>query len=222
MTVFFGFDLGDAESAVATIDPVSSSAPQIQELAGTKSIVTAYAYTKDGQLLIGEKACYAPDCVTRRDRFKSRFLTDPEAAKDVAAFASGILADLKRSGTLKNTDEDAVFYIGCPAGWDRNVREEYRQIFAKCGGGRFRRFGTGGVVRHGKHESGGSHEGMLGKCFCDRQTAVVCRAFGRACLRRDRACALRRHEAHCRRKRASCAVYGGVLHGKQFHLCPPR
>ena len=133
MTVFFGFDLGDAESAVATIDPVSSSAPQIQELAGTKSIVTAYAYTKDGQLLIGEKACYAPDCVTRRDRFKSRFLTDPEAAKDVAAFASGVLADLKRSGTLKNTDEDAVFYIGCPAGWDRNVREEYRQIFAKCG-----------------------------------------------------------------------------------------
>ncbi len=133
MTVFFGFDLGDAESAVAVYDTNNGGAPQIADLAGVKSLVTAYAYTKDGQLLIGEKACYAPDCVTRKDRFKSRFLTDPEAAKDVSSFAAGVLADLKRSGALKNDDGDAVFYIGCPAGWDRNVREEYRQIFARCG-----------------------------------------------------------------------------------------
>ena len=97
-----------------------------------KSFITAYAMLKDGKLLIGEGACYNPDAIKRKDRFKSRFLVDPEASKDIKSFASGVLGELYLSGQLIQ-GEDCCFYIGCPAGWDRVAREEYRQIFEQTG-----------------------------------------------------------------------------------------
>ena len=132
MKKFYGLDLGDAESAAALFEE-GSREPRIIPIHHVKSLVTAYAEMKDGSLLIGEEACYEPDAVYRCDRFKSRFLEDDESHRDVAAFASGVLSDLIRNGNLDRGDPDAVFYIGCPAGWDANAREEYRQIFEKAG-----------------------------------------------------------------------------------------
>jgi hypothetical protein len=87
---------------------------------------------RDGRLIIGEEACYHPDAMKRKERFKSRFLVDPESTKDVTSFASGVLGELYLSGQLIQ-GEDCCFYIGCPAGWDRVAREEYRMIFEKTG-----------------------------------------------------------------------------------------
>ena len=68
----------------------------------------------------------------RKIRFKSKFLTDKESSKDVKSFAAGVLGELYLNGDLiKN--EDCCFYIGCPAGWDKTAREEYRQIFEQVG-----------------------------------------------------------------------------------------
>ena len=48
------------------------------------------------------------------------------------SFAAGVLGELYLNGDLiKN--EDCCFYIGCPAGWDKTAREEYRQIFEQVG-----------------------------------------------------------------------------------------
>ena len=132
MDRFFGFDLGDAESAVSRLSDAEQQTPEELTIAGTKSFVTACAVTADGGLLIGEQACYAALVNRRALRFKSRFLTDPGSAADLRTFAAGVLGELYGSGDLiKN--EDCRFYIGCPAGWDKNAREEYRAIFERAG-----------------------------------------------------------------------------------------
>ena len=132
MDRFYGFDLGDAESAVTRLDKTEDLVPVVLTINEAKSFITAYALLRDGKLLIGEGACYAPDATKRRERFKSRFLVDPETSKDVKSFASGVLGELYLNGDLIKSD-DCCFYVGCPAGWDKTAREEYRSIFEKTG-----------------------------------------------------------------------------------------
>ena len=121
MERFYGFDLGDAESAVSVLDrgeDQEGKVPQVLRVGETQSFVTAYARTRTGELVIGEAACYNPDAVSRKIRFKSRFLTDTESRKDIRSFAAGVLGELYMSGSLVK-GEDCCFYIGCPAGWDK-------------------------------------------------------------------------------------------------------
>lgn len=132
MDRFFGFDLGDAESAVARLNKEDQVVPEMLTVVGEQSFITAYAQLSSGELLIGEKACYADNVIKRKLRFKSRFLTDRSSASDVKSFAAGVLGELYGTGDLiKN--EDCSFYIGCPAGWKANSREHYREIFESAG-----------------------------------------------------------------------------------------
>ncbi|MCR5295584.1 MAG: hypothetical protein K6E30_10520 [Lachnospiraceae bacterium] len=128
MERYFGFDLGDAESAVSVLDTKAMKEPRVLPIRNEKSFITAYAKANSGQLLIGEAACLSPDVSERKLRFKSRFLSDKNAAEDVKSFAAGVLGELYVSGSLIK-GEDACFYIGCPAGWDGSAREHYRRIF---------------------------------------------------------------------------------------------
>lgn len=132
MDRFFGFDLGDAESAVARLVKGEQKVPEMLTVVGEKSFITAYAQLTSGELLIGEKACYTDNAIKRKLRFKSRFLTDRACDADVRSFAAGVLGELYGSGELVK-NEDCSFYIGCPAGWDRNTRERYREIFESAG-----------------------------------------------------------------------------------------
>ena len=132
MERFYGFDLGDAESAVTRIIKGEDAVPEVIPVQEAGSFITAYAMKKNGQLLIGEGACYDPDVLVRKLRFKSRFLTDSAAKNDIKSFASGVLGELLLSGDLVRGD-DQCFYIGCPAGWDKADREDYRGIFESAG-----------------------------------------------------------------------------------------
>ena len=132
MERFYGFDLGDAESAVTRIIKGENDAPQVIPVQEAGSFITAYAMKRDGKLLIGEGACYEPDVLVRKLRFKSRFLTDKNAENDIKSFAAGVLGELLLSGDLVRGD-DQCFYIGCPAGWDKTDREEYRGLFESAG-----------------------------------------------------------------------------------------
>ena len=132
MERFFGFDLGDAESAVAVLNKGTGTQPEMLKIRDAKSIITAYARLKNQELLIGENACYHPDAVERKLRFKSRFLTDSESHRDIKCFAAGVLGELYLSGDLVQ-NEDCCFYVGCPAGWEKDARVQYRFIFEKIG-----------------------------------------------------------------------------------------
>ena len=56
MDRFFGFDLGDAESAIARLFKEDQVTPEMLTVAGEQSFITAYAQLASGELLIGEKA----------------------------------------------------------------------------------------------------------------------------------------------------------------------
>ena len=132
MDRYYGFDLGDAESAVSYLNKNDVTVPRVLTVREAKSFITAYARLRNGELVIGEAACYNPEAVTRKLRFKSRFLRDPESRKDVKAFAAGVLGELYMSGDLVK-GEDCCFYVGCPAGWDKTAREIYRELFEEAG-----------------------------------------------------------------------------------------
>ncbi|MCR5229822.1 MAG: Hsp70 family protein [Solobacterium sp.] len=132
MNKYYGFDLGDAESAVTRLNRHEQIVPEVLSIREMKSFITAYALLKNGDLLIGEGACYDPDAAVRKIRFKSRFLYDSAAAKDIRSFAAGVLGELYLNGDLIKGD-DCSFYVGCPAGWDKAAREEYREIFERTG-----------------------------------------------------------------------------------------
>lgn len=132
MDRYFGFDLGDAESAISRLSREGQEVPEMIRICDTESFITAYAMLADGSWRIGEQACYLLKATRRGLRFKSRFLTDPASHGDVRRFAAGVLGELYGSGDLIQ-HEDCCFYIGCPAGWDGNTREEYRQIFEEIG-----------------------------------------------------------------------------------------
>ena len=111
MNRFYGFDLGDAESAIARLDKKEQTVPDILPVQDAKSFVTAYALVPGGEMRIGEGACLAADAIKRQLRFKSRFLRDTSSHGDVRMFASGVLGELYQSGDLiKN--EDCCFYVG--------------------------------------------------------------------------------------------------------------
>ena len=131
MNRFYGFDLGDAESAIARLEWDTQQAPQILAVNGDRSFVTAYARLETGEILIGENACYHASAVKRKIRFKSRYLTDSSSLGDLSAFAGGVLVKLQESGELDAGDEDSCFYIGCPAGWNKQERERYRALFER-------------------------------------------------------------------------------------------
>lgn len=132
MDRYFGFDLGDAESAVTCLKKEEKTEPRVVPVREAGSFITAYARLRTGELLIGEEACYAPEAAERCLRFKSRFLTDPTVVRDIRSFAGGVLGELYMSGSLVK-GEDCCFYIGCPAGWDQSQRERYREIFVDAG-----------------------------------------------------------------------------------------
>ena len=133
MKRFYGFDLGDAESAVSLLEKNSEIPPTIIEIEGNRSFITAYAALSDGTLLIGENACYAKDARKRKLRFKSNFLKDRSVEQDVRSFAAGVLGALYAGGNLLRNDDSSCFYVGCPAGWSLNDRERYRSIFERVG-----------------------------------------------------------------------------------------
>ena len=135
MTRYFGFDLGDAESAVCILDSENMSEPQVVPVAGSRSFITACARDLTGTVIIGEKACYQADVSSRSIRFKSSYITDPGSRAFVRLFASGVLNSLKKDGWLIDNDPDIenIFYIGCPAGWSPSIRESNRQLFESCG-----------------------------------------------------------------------------------------
>lgn len=132
MEKYFGFDLGDAECAISVKGENQMGEPQVVPVNGIKNFISAYAVMRDGQMLIGENACYVQNAKDASIRFKSRFLTDETAGEDILKFAKGVLRTLYDSGIV-HFKEDNYFYIGCPAGWDAPTRERYRLIFQKAG-----------------------------------------------------------------------------------------
>ncbi len=132
-TDYFGFDLGDGESAVTWMRAGRRTEPQLVELRGRKSIVTALGKHGERGMLIGEEACQMNGLEWVRVRFKREYLTDPDGTGAlIEQFARAVLEILRADGRIPDI-EKACFFIGCPSGWSDAVRASYREHFVRAG-----------------------------------------------------------------------------------------
>lgn len=131
MTDLFGFDLGDGESAVAWMRADSPVQPQLLEINGRRSFLTALGEHASLGTLIGEQALLA-DSDRLSVRFKGKFPTHPIAAAQIEAFARAVLRALRQSGKAEDLDACA-FFVGCPSGWSEGDRARYRKLFEDAG-----------------------------------------------------------------------------------------
>ena len=126
-----GFDLGDGESAVTLLDGESTVEPRVLALSGHMSMLSAVA-TRDGRIVVGEEASVLAGALDAQVRFKSRYLTDPQAAPAVRAFAQGVMGLLlqEEPGLMA---EVSCTVVGCPAGWGEGRREQYAALIESAG-----------------------------------------------------------------------------------------
>ena len=132
-TDYFGFDLGDGESAVTWMRAGRRTEPQLVELRGRKSIVTALGKHPERGMLIGEEACQMNGAEWVRVRFKRGYLTDPSGTGTlIEQFARAVLDTLRADGRISDIDK-TCFFIGCPSGWSEAVRSSYKEHFVRAG-----------------------------------------------------------------------------------------
>lgn len=132
-TDYFGFDLGDGESAVAWLRKGSRTDPKMIELRGRKSFLSVLGVDPNRGVLIGEEACHAMGLDSLETRFKSRYLTDREgSSRSIERFARAVYENLLADGRIED-EETACFFVGCPSGWPETVREDYRKLFLRAG-----------------------------------------------------------------------------------------
>ena len=132
---YWGFDLGDGESAVARVGSGENRVPEIVDIDGKKVVITVWAVMPNGEVRIGDNAARSAAAAVRSAaRFKRRFL---DAQSDCAAlirdFSARVFESLRGSGALVGGEKSNSVYVGCPAGWDADARERYERIFETLG-----------------------------------------------------------------------------------------
>ena len=131
-----GFDLGHGEMALAQQALTGRAEPEIIEINGKRSQITAYAEGQDetGQpvALIGEDAVAAfdlaaPDALLLEIGFKGHPSRNPKAETYVPRFASAVYQYLLERDIVA-PDEAVHFFVGCPSGWSETERVEYEAL----------------------------------------------------------------------------------------------
>ena len=126
-----GFDLGDGESAVTLLEESSTIEPRVIPLGGRTSILSAVG-ERNGKIVIGEEASVLLGSENMQVRFKSRYLTDPDASLEIRRFAQGVYAELTRTEPALMA-EVTTTVVGCPAGWGERRREQYAALMESAG-----------------------------------------------------------------------------------------
>jgi len=132
---FIGFDLGHGETALGRAYGRSMREPEILEYRGERSFVTAVAKTTDGAK-IGADAVNLAGLGNEKTqvwvKFKDRDLSQADVSEPTTLFTKTLVNALEKEGKIKGA-KDSQFIIGCPSGWDENVRDSYKNIFEKTG-----------------------------------------------------------------------------------------
>ncbi|MBR4473608.1 MAG: Hsp70 family protein [Oscillospiraceae bacterium] len=135
MMYYWGFDLGDGESALARVGSEGNNVPEIVEVDGKKVTITVWAVMRSGEVRIGENAARSASAAVRSAaRFKRRFLdAQSDSAALIRDFSARVFESLRASGELSGGEKSNSVYVGCPAGWDSEARGRYQRIFETIG-----------------------------------------------------------------------------------------
>ena len=126
-----GFDLGDGESAVAILEDTQAIEPRMIPINGQISVLSAVGI-REGRIVVGEEASVLLGTENTHVRFKSRYLTDPEAGTQIRTFAQGIMNVLLQSEPALMAQVKRTV-VGCPAGWGERRREVYAALMESAG-----------------------------------------------------------------------------------------
>ncbi|OKH60318.1 hypothetical protein NIES2130_04430 [Scytonema sp. HK-05] len=128
-----GFDLGHGESAIAITNLSSSSEPQVAEIHGKRSIITAVTLSNTGDIVIGEDAYIENNGI---DNLYIHFKTPDfkkSKTKSLKLFVKECLNILKKEGKAK-LDTNTHFFVGHPSGWNKETLiKEYEEILQDAG-----------------------------------------------------------------------------------------
>jgi molecular chaperone DnaK (HSP70) len=128
-----GFDLGHGETAVAKAAVRSDAEPELLEVNGRKSQVTAIGIDpKRARPLIGEQAINARNLVRLDISFKRRPQQDPAYRQSVRQFLQEYYRLLAEGGQL-SPDGTTRFLVGCPTGWSVEDRKNYETLLREAG-----------------------------------------------------------------------------------------
>lgn len=128
---YMGIDIGDGESCVCLLPSVSQIEPRPVTVTGRKSFLSAVAKNKQGQAIIGMDAVSGQVEQGLSVRFKSRFLSGKDGAReDMRLFLSGIYQTLRDAGALRDVGR---IVVGCPAGWNEKARKQYKEMIQAVG-----------------------------------------------------------------------------------------
>lgn len=132
-----GFDIGDGESSIAYVKLESEGDPEVFITAeGEKSIPTAVASTDRGYV-IGTEALFE-EGYRLEVNFKSRPTHDKNKWRLYRSllppfaeiFYAQFVTALKEKKNIDLNPEEVRVYVGHPASWNREDREQYQKIFA--------------------------------------------------------------------------------------------
>lgn len=127
-----GFDLGHGESALTLAKVISVTEPQVLEVQSNRSFITAVAEHPKRGIIIGEDAYKARDLDSLRVRFKSADLKNANARAPIKLFASKIRSLLDEKSLIPAA-EHCHFVVGCPSGWQQDIRDQYAELMREAG-----------------------------------------------------------------------------------------
>ena len=127
-----GFDLGHGETAVALAMLSATVEPQMLDVYGTRSILTAVAQHPTRGVLIGDDAFMARNVSNLRIAFKSPDVERLDVREPLVLFVGKVLEVLLRDRKITGSDS-TLFFVGCPSGWSEMVRIRYAELLRHAG-----------------------------------------------------------------------------------------
>lgn len=136
-----GLDIGHGETAIARIEKLTSRLPELLEIQGEKSILSAIAFPADqaksaiNSIFIGGQAVMRAAIDPGLALFTAfkRPTDAPDAAPELLRrFFEGLIDEL--SDFFVHGTENLRICIGCPSGWTEVQRQSYAAIFADAQG----------------------------------------------------------------------------------------
>ncbi|HNO77013.1 MAG TPA: hypothetical protein PKN33_03050 [Phycisphaerae bacterium] len=124
-----GFDLGHGETALARVYSDREADPEMLELYGRKSQMTAVGRHPDKGVVIGERALILPDMTSFEICFKQRPSPDSLYRRNIQDYAAACHAHLVSQGQIAD-GASLRYYVGCPSGWPDDIIGAYTEILA--------------------------------------------------------------------------------------------
>ncbi|MEM7735558.1 MAG: hypothetical protein AAF267_07185 [Deinococcota bacterium] len=127
-----GFDLGHGESALARVQVSGDSEPEMLELYGAKSQVTAVGKDAQGRRVLGQRALEVADVTELDISFKARPSDDLRYRRVMTDFVQVVVEHLVDTHQLTLSPE-LRFVVGCPSGWSADTRTRYAAFIHDMG-----------------------------------------------------------------------------------------